>query len=274
MRGKICSGGKPGTTSLPLQARSQTDLCSNMEFRNPSVPRGTLLSESQAKSAQVLVLDLPTAMIRSLLNGNLTCSCHVNPPPAPFCIERTSDPLVIIMIQPERDTRCDAVAIAVCIRSTARRTTQSKGVVRFSALSPWTLVFSSRVRTASLRNAAFLFWDSAKVTEISGRHSAIGIPGRPAPEPKSSSVRTSRGMATAHTIDSTKWRERMSSSSRIAVRLVRAFQRTISDKYASNRSSIEAESAGRPSCIRRELRRRPTARPPGGGVFSVAVTPE
>ena len=37
-----------------------------------------------------------------------------------------------------------------------------------------------RVRTVSRRKVAFLFWDSARVTSISGRRSAMGRPGKPA----------------------------------------------------------------------------------------------
>ena len=63
------------------------------------------------------------------------------------------------------------------------------------------------------------------ITRISGRHSAIGTPGNPAPEPKSSSVPIPQGNHRAHAIDSTKCRRRIPSRSRIADRFMRAFQR-------------------------------------------------
>jgi hypothetical protein len=213
-------------------------------------------------------------MIRSLLNGNLTSPCHVNPPPAAFFTERSSGPVVMIMIHPESDTRCDAADVAASIRSTARKITQSKVAVRFSARSPCTVVLRAKLRTASLRKAAFLFWDSASVIEISGRHRAIGIPGNPGPEPKSSSVRTPAGTAAEQAIDSTKWRETISSGSRIAVRLVRAFQRNISERYLTNRSSVKASSVGSPSRIRSALSRPDTGQPLSGARLPEALMPE
>ncbi len=107
--------------------------------------------------------------------------------------------------------------------------TQSNGPCNVSARAEWTAIGRLRTRTASWRNAAFLPRDSARVTAISGRQIAMGIPGKPAPEPKSRRVEIPAGRARAQAMDSTKWRTRMPSSSRTAVRLTRAFQRRISE---------------------------------------------
>ncbi len=93
-----------------------------------------------------------------------------------------------------------------------------------------TFALSPNVRTASCKNAAFFPCDSARVTTISGRQSAIGIPGKPAPEPKSSRVAMPAGSALAQAIDSAKWMEIMPSSALTEVRLSRAFQRRISER--------------------------------------------
>ena len=81
-----------------------------------------------------------------------------------------------------------------------------------------------------LQEGSLLALRSARVTAISERMSAMGMPGKPAPEPKSRRVAMPEGRARATAIDSTKWRARMPSVSRIEVRLVRAFQRRISER--------------------------------------------
>ena len=47
----------------------------------------------------------------------------------------------------------------------------------------------------------FCFWDSARVTAISGRMMAMGMPGNPAPEPKSRRVETFSGSEWAQRMD-------------------------------------------------------------------------
>ena len=92
------------------------------------------------------------------------------------------------------------------------------------------LVFFGQLHGVAQEDARKRAIDWTKRMEISGRQSAMGIPGKPAPEPKSSSVAIPAGSARAQAIDSTKWRRRIPSSSRIAVRFMRAFQRRRSER--------------------------------------------
>lgn len=149
-------------------------------------------------------------------------------------------------------------------RSTARMVTTSKvegGSVSARPLYILTSV-NVRARVTSRRNTAFFWWDSIRVRTISGAQSFIGSPGKPAPEPKSATlvllVRrsvagtkpfTTEGTGdTEETLgkrwratnrDSPKWRGTISSGSRIAVRLMRAFQRTSISMYVDIRSYNE-----------------------------------
>ncbi len=86
--------------------------------------------------------------------------------------------------------RAKAILQASAILSTARSVTMEKYLAGgSSSMRPSKIsAFSSRERSASRRKAAFFPCDSPRVTLISGRQMAIGIPGRPAPEPKSSNV--------------------------------------------------------------------------------------
>ena len=61
-----------------------------------------------------------------------------------------------------------------------------------------------------LKKRPFLPCDSARATLRSGRQRAMGIPGKPAPEPKSSSVAIPSGRARAQAMDSTKCPEKNS----------------------------------------------------------------
>ena len=124
--------------------------------------------------------------------------------------------------------RAVAVASESFMLSTARIAITSKRLsggmasIRFAQTSVGRL----RVRMTSRRNVAFFPWDSPRVTFSSGRRSWIGSPGKPAPEPKSSNVvagvRSGARWMPAKRL-SPKWRRTISSGSRMAVRLVRAF---------------------------------------------------
>src|SRR5208283_2309898 len=83
----------------------------------------------------------------------------------------------------------------------------------------------------------------------------MGMPGKPAPEPKSRRVETPAGRARAQAMDSTKWRERMPSSSRMEVRLMRAFQRRKSESRVSKRWDWMGSSGDWAEAARRALRR-------------------
>jgi hypothetical protein len=111
----------------------------------------------------------------------------------PGWIGAESSVVVRMASQPVGLEEAMAAGMAWAMLSTARRVMQSNVSFRVSARPLWTFVCRPRVRTASRRKAAFLFWDSARVTAISGRIRAMGIPGKPAPEPKSSRVVISFG---------------------------------------------------------------------------------
>jgi len=126
--------------------------------------------------------------------------------------------------------------------STARRVTMSKldgGRVSARVFCILTSV-NVRERAVSRRKAAFLWLDSMSVRAMFGTQSLMGIPGKPAPEPRSATVTrlaTSKALNTEYTEeaqgkrwraakrDSPKWRVTIFSGSRMAVRLMRAFQR-------------------------------------------------
>ena len=80
----------------------------------------------------------------------------------------------------------------VAKRSTARRVTTSKVVAgkgfRRAAVCILTFV-NVRARMTSRRKAVFLWLDSIRVREMCGAQSLMGMPGNPAPEPRSASGR-------------------------------------------------------------------------------------
>jgi len=140
-------------------------------------------------------------------------------------------------------------------RSTARRVTSWKLADGSDSARAFCILMSVnvRARATSRRKAAFLWLDSIRVREISGAQSLRGMPGNPAPEPRSATVTSSIGGAacggpsaslTAGDVeecrgkrwraakkDSPKWRVTISSSLRMAVRLTRAFQRSSRSIY-------------------------------------------
>src|ERR1700733_11739526 len=133
--------------------------------------------------------------------------------------------------------RALAAGRAVAISSTARRATtlnRRLGGMDSTRLGHISTFWRPRVRTASRRNVDFLFWDSASVTWILGRRTAMGRPGKPAPEPKSRRVLVSTGIWRAAKRLSPKWRRTISSGSRMAVRLVRAFHLRRRSRYAES----------------------------------------
>src|SRR5580700_386905 len=106
-----------------------------------------------------------------------------------------------------------------------------------------------RLRAISRRKVAFFWLDSMRVRLMCGAQILIGRPGKPAPEPMSitrvlaelrSAGRTGASAPTlvlagkswqAANRDSPKWRVTISSSLRMAVRLIRAFQRRSISMY-------------------------------------------
>ena len=144
--------------------------------------------------------------MRSALPGSGTAFNQTQAGPAPAWSAASSSPVVMSASQPPGVARRDAALTAWGMRSTARRVTQSNCSSSDSPRAEWTLAEIPRVRTASCRKAAFLPCDSARVTAISGRQRAMGIPGNPAPEPKSSSVAIPAGRARAQAIDTLRSR--------------------------------------------------------------------
>jgi len=86
-------------------------------------------------------------------------------------------------------------------RSTARETAQSYSPVHSAARVGRTFTLGS-CRVASLRNNAFLRWDSIRSILQSGRSTAIGIPGKPPPEPMSAILNLRLGSHSAKNKDS------------------------------------------------------------------------
>jgi len=162
--------------------------------------------------------------------GNRSGSPQAKGSPAAVFSCSNSDSVVISASHFESATRGAAAATAFGILSTARSVTQSKLSSKFSARCAKTFAWIPSKRTASCKKAAFLPCDSASVTVISGRQSAIGIPGNPAPEPKSSREAIPLGRKRATSMDSTKCREMIPSSSRIAERFTFWFQRINSER--------------------------------------------
>ena len=105
-------------------------------------------------------------------------------------------------------TKAAAVGRIDSNRSTARRVTTSKFIpARDSARVFCILMFVNvRARVTSRRNAAFFWLDSIRVKEISGAQSFIGMPGKPAPEPRSATLTASlmaaRGASAARNVES------------------------------------------------------------------------
>ena len=178
--------------------------------------------------------------------GRAECTC--------FCCEE----LIRRARRPPGARRAAAVGRIAVKRSTARRVTTSNKVGwlagNCSARAGTTLMFVNvRARMTSRRKVAFLWLDSISVTAISGAQSFMGMPGKPAPDPRSATViwslvvrRWSLAESTSKSFNaenaeiaeegrgnrcwaakrlSPKWRVTISSSSWIAVRLMRAFQR-------------------------------------------------
>jgi len=163
-------------------------------------------------------------------------------------------------------------------RSTARRVTTSAGATPGPGVAGWTRVSARAVitftsvnvseRITSRRKAAFLWFDSIRVSEMAGDQIFSGRPGKPAPEPMSitrtsplsamdvegrgdrswSCTRESppfenhEGWGTLEVMeegnrwrakkkDSPKWRVTICCGSRTAVRLMRAFQRSNRSMY-------------------------------------------
>ncbi len=157
-------------------------------------------------------------------------------------------------MRPPGARRVAAVGRISVKRSTALKVTTSKRVgsvvVSCSARAGNTLMFVNvRARMTSRRKVAFLWLDSISATAVSGAQSFMGMPGKPAPEPRSATRMRSLVVRRWPLADSTskpfnaeiaeggrgtrcwaanrlspKWRVTISSSSRIAVRLMRAFQ--------------------------------------------------
>ncbi len=179
--------------------------------------------------------------------------------------------------RPPGASRLAATGRTVGKRSTARRVMRlnlAGGLAAdsCSARRSNTLMFVNvRARTTSRRNVDFLWLDSISVRSIAGAQSLMGIPGKPAPEPRSAtrmrssvvgrwSLAESKFFNTGDTEDaptsksfnaenaedaeegrgntccaakrlSPKWRVTISSSLRMAVRLMRAFQRRSISMY-------------------------------------------
>ena len=182
-----------------------------------SVPRGTICGcaegfswSRQASSIQASEMIVrwpsacPSTRTRVSLPGKGIGLSQDNSPQDNDCRCANSSSVVMRASQPPFPTSSDAVCTACGIRSTARSVMQSNRRVSDSARPEWTVAAMPRVRTASWRKAAFLPCDSARVTAISGRQRAMGIPGNPAPEPKSSNVAIPPGRARAQAMDSTK----------------------------------------------------------------------
>lgn len=185
----------------------------------------------------------PVSSTRSV-PAAITCgSCQAIAFPGISRILSTSPRVVMIARSPLSRSKPAAETIASCIRSTARRVTQSNFRPSVSARLLCTLQPRPKVLTTSLRKAAFLFCDSARKTRISGRQRAIGTPGNPAPEPRSNKWPIAGGSERAVIMHSRKCRRNIPSSSRMAVRFVRAFQRT---RRSKNLPNWRAESSGRP----------------------------
>src|SRR6266566_8134505 len=84
----------------------------------------------------------------------------------------------------------------------------------------------ARARTTSRRNVALRWFDSTRVRAIPGDQILIGKPGKPAPDPMSITLEFEfwsgrRRVATKK--DSPKWRVKISSALRIAVRFIFEF---------------------------------------------------
>src|SRR5271154_2590014 len=77
-----------------------------------------------------------------------------------------------------------AAECAILSRATARHKTQSKRSVTSSALLAAIETFVSPL-AASFKKTAFRWCDSTSVIEHSGRSTATGNPGKPAPDPRS-----------------------------------------------------------------------------------------
>jgi len=155
--------------------------------------------------------------------------------------------------RPAGDKRLAATGRTLGRRSTARRVTTSKvDRGRVSARTFCILMsVNVRVRASSRRKADFFWLDSIKVREMVGAQSFIGMPGKPAPEPRSATSKAftaedpsaslragaegaeeTRGNKwRAANRDSPKWRVTISSGSRMAVRLMREFQRRSTSMY-------------------------------------------
>src|ERR1022692_931862 len=144
--------------------------------------------------------------------------------------------------RPERVTRRAATGRTPTNRSTARRVTTSK-VVGGRVSARTFCIFTSvnvRARVTSLRKAAFLWLDSMRVRARFEAQSLMGSPGKPAPEPRSAR-RTGESPVPTRAVDgkrcvaakrdSPKWRVTISSGLRMAVRLMRAFQRRSISTY-------------------------------------------
>ena len=104
-----------------------------------------------------------------------------------------------------------------------------------------TLTFR-RSLVASRRNAAFLRFDSTRVTEVSGRRIATGSPGNPAPEPTSTSE-LDGGSSRCKKADSPKCRFAIPAGSRTAVRFMRVFQRCRIPKCPQRRTNCSSDAA-------------------------------
>jgi hypothetical protein len=152
-------------------------------------------------------------------------------------------------------------------RSTARRVTTSK----VHGGRVWARTFcilmsvNVRARATSRRKVAFFWFDSIRVREIFGAQSFMGMPGKPAPEPRSATRASAFGLrasggSKAFTAEgaedaeellgnrwraakrlSPKWRVTISSSLRMAVRLMREFQWSSRSTYVDIWFSCDGE---------------------------------
>jgi len=174
------------------------------------VPRGTLTLR-------------PIRRIRCFDPGSVSGDSHAIPDNDVLNLS-TASSVVNGANQPPDASFPTAIRHASSILSTARRVTASNSRSSASTLPAKTRAFSSEsVRTASRRKAAFFNWDSARTTRISGRQRAIGTPGKPPPEPKSSSVQIPAGKFCAAKMLSPKCLWIIPSGVRMAVRFRRAF---------------------------------------------------
>lgn len=168
---------------------------------------------------------VPDRSTREFPPGTATGESQVSARANCFAFGTCAVPIISASLPPGL-TRLRAIGNELSNRSTARMVTSSATPENASARAPKTLTFlNCNAETTSFRNAAFFACDSISVTRAPGACIASGIPGNPAPEPRSIAVPAQSAVTRCEAAkkDSPKCRVTISSGSRTAVRFILRF---------------------------------------------------